>query len=92
MDVHLPGHRRHRGHPADHRARPDAPVVVLLSTYDEDQFDLDRLRRGGVHREGGVRPGPALSAPGTAPSTGATERRRRVGADRDRHLEHVVGQ
>ena len=22
-------------------AAPDGPVVVLLSTYDEDQFDLD---------------------------------------------------
>ena len=44
--------------------------MVLLSTYDEDQFDLDRLRCGGVRREGGVRAGPALRGLGRR-STGA---------------------
>ena len=34
-------HRRHRGHPAAPRPARTRPVVVLLSTYDEDQFDLD---------------------------------------------------
>ena len=34
-------HRRHRGDPAAHRPARSRPVVVLLSTYDEDQFDLD---------------------------------------------------
>jgi DNA-binding NarL/FixJ family response regulator len=39
MDIHLPGID---GIEATRRltAVPDAPVVVLLSTYDEDQFDL----------------------------------------------------
>jgi two-component system response regulator AlgR len=39
MDVNLPGID---GIEATRRltAGPDAPVVVLLSTYDEDQFDL----------------------------------------------------
>ena len=40
MDVHLPGID---GMEATRRLTraPDAPVVVLLSTYDEDQFDLE---------------------------------------------------
>ena len=40
MDVNLPGID---GIEATRRltSGPDAPVVVLLSTYDEDQFDLD---------------------------------------------------
>jgi len=40
MDVNLPGID---GIEATRRlsAGPDAPVVVLLSTYDEDQFELD---------------------------------------------------
>jgi CheY-like chemotaxis protein len=40
MDVNLPGMD---GIEATRRltADPDGPVVVLLSTYDEDQFDLD---------------------------------------------------
>jgi CheY-like chemotaxis protein len=39
MDVHLPGMD---GVEASRRlvSGPEAPVVVLLSTYDEDQFDL----------------------------------------------------
>jgi two-component system response regulator AlgR len=39
MDIHLPGIG---GIEAARRltAEPDGPVVVLLSTYDEDQFDL----------------------------------------------------
>ena len=60
MDVNLPGID---GIEATRRltAAPDGPVVVLLSTYDEDQFDLAGSRCGGVRRQGGVRPGPALS-------------------------------
>jgi len=40
MDVNLPGID---GIEATSRlsASPDGPVVVLLSTYDEDQFELD---------------------------------------------------
>ncbi len=40
MDVNLPGID---GIEATRRltSGPDGPVVVLLSTYDEDQFDLD---------------------------------------------------
>jgi len=39
MDINLPGID---GIEAAKRlsARPDGPVVVLLSTYDEDQFEL----------------------------------------------------
>ena len=40
MDIHLPGID---GIEAARRitSTPDGPKVVLLSTYDEDQFDLD---------------------------------------------------
>ena len=34
------GHRRDRGRPRRSAAVASAPVVVLLSTYDEDDFDL----------------------------------------------------
>ena len=40
MDVHLPGIDGVEATRLLTRA-PDAPVVVLLSTYDEDQFDLE---------------------------------------------------
>ena len=43
MDINLPGID---GIEATRRitARPDPPVVVLLSTYDEDEFELDGCR------------------------------------------------
>ena len=76
MDVNLPGHRRHRGHPAAHRG-PDGPVVVLLSTYDEDQFDLDGCGCRGLRRQGGLRARTGSPRPGPRPA-----------ADR----EHATGQ
>ena len=61
MDVNLPGIS---GIDAARRltAAPGGPVVVLLSTYDEDEFDLAGCGACGVRRQGHVRPGPALRA------------------------------
>ena len=75
MDVNLPGID---GIEATRRltATPDGPVVVLLSTYDEDQVDARGLRRGGVRRQG--RPSdrtgsqPRGSTPATTPRPGLT--------------------
>ena len=73
MDVNLPGHRRHRGRPPADRAT-DGPVVVLLSTYDEDHSTSPAAapRRTSPRRRsartGSQRPGPAAPAPTQAPS------------------------
>ena len=55
MDINLPGHQRHRGHPPDRRRRAPATVVILLSTYDADDLPEDAptpaARRAYVHKE-----------------------------------------
>ena len=38
MDVNLPGHQRPRRHPADPRRHPNPVVVLLLSTYEEEEY------------------------------------------------------
>ncbi len=38
-------HRRHRGHPADHRP-PPAVKVIILTTFDIDEYAFDGLRAG----------------------------------------------
>ena len=59
MDVNLPGID---GIEAARRlaSGPDGPVVVLLSTYDEDQFELAGCGAVGLRRQGRLRPGPPL--------------------------------
>ena len=67
-------HRRHRGDPDDPPAGRDAPVVVLLSTYDECEFDHQGSGAAAYVPKGVVRPGP----PGRR-----VERRDRVGDVRE---------
>ena len=46
MDVRMPRHRRHRGDPADLRARAAAPRVLMLTTFDLDEYVYAALRAG----------------------------------------------
>ena len=68
MDVNLPGID---GIEATRRltAAPDGPVVVLLSTYDEDQVDLGGLRRRGVRRQGRISGRTGSQPRGSTPRT-----------------------
>ena len=40
------GHRRHRGDPAAGRRTPTAPRVLILTTFDLDEYVYDALRAG----------------------------------------------
>ena len=66
MDVRMPVHGRHRGHPPAHRATERrAPRVLMLTTFDLDEYVYDALRAGrerlpaqGRHRRAAVRRRP----------------------------------
>ena len=70
MDIHLPGHRRHRGHPAHHlrSRRPGGRAAVDVR---RGPVRPRRVRVHGVHRQGRLRPGPASRRLGRRPRPGA---------------------
>ena len=46
MDVRMPVHGRHRGHPADHRRHRTRRRVLVLTTFDLDEYVYAALRAG----------------------------------------------
>ena len=46
MDVRMPRVRRHRGDSSDHGRRPWRPKVLILTTFDLDEYVYEGLRAG----------------------------------------------
>ena len=93
MDVRMPGHGRHRGHPPDRRQRQRAARVLILTTFDLDEYAYAGAagRRQRLPAQG--RPARTTCCPRSARSPAATpsSRPRSPGGCSTRSLPHLPG-